>query len=130
MVPDRSLNLIRNLTALLHVLLAFTATAEPPTTIMVNARKTAQTIQGMGCGAIFYEGHITSLAERQRNTDQEALYDAMYRDVRKDFLHLMIRHDHEPLNDNSDLWTQAFTDEWSEYCRHTIAICQAARKRQ
>ena len=106
------------------------AAVPPPTTLTIQPDRPAQAIQGMGCGAIFYEAHITSLAERGRHADQEALYDAMFKDVRTDFLHLMVRHDHEPENDNADPFTMAFKDEWFDYTRHTLAICKAARLRQ
>lgn len=89
-----------------------------------------QTIQGMGCGAIFYEGHITSLASNGRAADQAALYDAMFRDVRTDFLQLMIRPDHEPENDNTNPYTPAFDPKHFASTAATIAVCKAARQRQ
>lgn len=109
-----------------------TAAAVPAaeTVISVNAAAKRQKIDGMGCGAIFYEGHITSLAARGHDQQQQALYDAMFRDVPTDFLHLMIRHDHEPENDNADPWMPAFKDEWFKYAEHTAAICAAAKKRR
>ena len=50
--------------------------------------------------------------------------------LRTDFLHLMIRHDHEPENDNADPYLPEFKPEWFDYTKHTIAICEAAKKRQ
>ena len=111
------------------LLIAGFATAEP-TILSVDPAKSRQALQGMGCGAIFYEGHITSLAARQKNERQQQLYDDLFSKVRTDFLHLMIRHDHEPQNDNGDPYTPAFKPEWFDYTKHTIAICEAARKRQ
>jgi O-glycosyl hydrolase len=83
----------------------------------------------MGCGAIFYEGHITSFAARGKPELQENLYDSMFRDVRTDFLQLMIRPDHEPQNDNDDPRNPQFKPEWFAYAEHTLAICKAARLR-
>src|SRR6478735_3265065 len=100
--------------------------AAPVTQVKVEASKVLQTFDGLGCGVIFYEGHITSLAARNKAEEQEKLYDAMFKDVRTDYLHLYIRHDHEPENDNSDPWTQAFKLEDFKYCEHTVAICKAA----
>lgn len=101
-----------------------------PTRVDADTGKALHRFDGLGCGAIFYEGHITSLAARNKADDQEALYDAMFKDVRTDYLHLMIRHDHEPSNDNDDPWTQAFQAEDFKYCDHTVAICQAALARR
>ncbi len=108
------------------------ATAEDTitTTLTVSPQHRLQTLDGMGCGAIFYEGHITSLAERGKRAVQEQLYDDMFAKVRTDFLHLMIRHDHEPQNDNADPYDPQFKDEWFAYARKTAAICAAAKKRQ
>jgi hypothetical protein len=38
--------------------------AAPPVRITVQPSKVRQEFQGLGCGAMFYEGHITSLATR------------------------------------------------------------------
>jgi O-glycosyl hydrolase len=104
--------------------------AAPVTQIKVEAGKGLQSFDGLGCGAIFYEGHMTSLAARGKQDEQEKLYDAMFKDVRTDYLHLFIRHDHEPQNDNADPLTAAFKAENFKYCEHTLAICKAARQRQ
>ena len=100
------------------------------TQVTVEASKTLQSFDGLGCGAIFYEGHMTSLAARNKPEEQEKLYDAMFKEVRTDYLHLYIRHDHEPQNDNADPWTPAFKDGDFKYCEHTLAICKAALQRQ
>jgi O-glycosyl hydrolase len=99
------------------------------TVLRINASKLLQEFQGMGCGAIFYEGHITSLAARNKPELQAQLYDDIFREVRTDFLQLMIRHDHEPQNDNGDPYTSQFKPEWFGYADHTLAICKAARER-
>lgn len=99
------------------------------TTLNVHPGQTRQEFQGMGCGAIFYEAHITSLGERNPQL-QERLYDDMFSKVRTDILELMIRWDHEPRIDNDDPYKLEFKDEWFDYTKHTLAICEAAKKRQ
>ena len=79
---------------------------------------------------IFYEGHVTSLAARNKNERQEQLYDDMFTHVPTQFLQLMIRETDEPQNDNDDPWTPAFDDKNFEYCKHTLQIAKAALKRQ
>jgi O-glycosyl hydrolase len=101
-----------------------------PTQVTVDATKALQTFDGLGCGAIFYEAHMTSLAARNKPEEQEKLYDVMFKDVRTEYLHLYIRHDHEPQNDNDDPWTPAFNVEDFKYCEHPLAICKAARERR
>jgi O-glycosyl hydrolase len=108
---------------------AVSALAEP-TTVRVRPDQPRQTIEGMGGGAIFYEGHVTSLAATGKEERQQQLYDEMFAKVRTDFLHLMIRHDHEPENDNADPYLPKFKPAWFNYAKHTIAICEAAKKRQ
>jgi O-glycosyl hydrolase len=108
---------------------AMLATATADTTLKLSPDLRLQEFQGMGCGAIFYEAHITSLAARGKTAEQTALYDAMFRDVRTDFLQLMIRPDHEPQNDNDDPRLPAFDPKWFSYVEHDIAMCKAARER-
>ncbi len=113
------------------IMLALAASrAADETQIIVHPEKIRQEFQGMGCGAIFYEAHMTSLGATGKTNEQEALNDAMFRDVNTDFLQLFIRHDHEPKNDNDDPYTPAFRDEDFGYCKHTLAICEAAKKRR
>lgn len=100
------------------------------TTLVIDPERPRQRYDGMGCGAIFFEAHITSLAARGRHEEQKALYDAMFRDVRTDFLQMMIRHDHEPVNDNADPGKMEFKREHFGYLDHTIAICREARARR
>ena len=76
--------------------------AEAPTRIEVHPSRLRQEFQGLGCGAIFYEGHITSLAANQKTDLQKSLYDDLFAKVPTQFLQLMIRHDHEPQNDDGD----------------------------
>jgi O-glycosyl hydrolase len=101
------------------------ATAE--SRLRINPAKQHQNFEGMGCGAIFYEAHINSLSSNSEL--QEKLYDEMFKEVRTDYLQLMIRHDHEPVNDNPDPYLPQFNPEWFAYAKQTIAICKAARAR-
>jgi O-glycosyl hydrolase len=114
---------------LLPLFFIASAAVAAETMLRINPSKMLQEFQGMGCGAIFYEAHITSLAARNKQELQGQLYDDMFRVVRTDFLQLMIRHDHEPQNDNGDPYNSEFKPEWFAYAQHTLAICKAARER-
>ncbi|MEO5917728.1 MAG: glycosyl hydrolase [Luteolibacter sp.] len=109
--------------------LTIIATACGQTTLRIDPESRLQEFQGMGCGVIFYEGHVTSFAAREKPDLQSQLYDDMFKDVRTDFLQLMIRHDHEPENDNDDPMKPRFKPEWFAYAEQTVAICKAARER-
>jgi O-glycosyl hydrolase len=100
------------------------------TLITVQTTRPRQVFQGLGAGAIYYEGHITSLAERKNDKRQQELYDDMFARVPTRYLQLMIRETHEPENDNADPYTPAFNDKNFDYCRHTLQIARAALKRQ
>jgi O-glycosyl hydrolase len=104
--------------------------AQEVTRITVQTTRPRQVFDGLGVGAIFYEGHITSLAARSKNERQEQLYDDMFARVPTQFLQLMIRETHEPQNDNADPYTPAFDEKNFDYCKHTIAIAKAALKRR
>jgi O-glycosyl hydrolase len=104
--------------------------AQEPTRITVNTARVRQVFDGLGVGAIFYEGHITSLAARDKNEQQQQLYDDMFTRVPTRYLQLMIRETHEPQNDNADPFTLAFEEKNFDYCKHTIQIAKAALKRQ
>lgn len=103
--------------------------AAEPTVVSIHPQKVRQEFQGMGCGAIFYEAHVTSLGKNGRAEEQDTLYDDMFSKVRTDFLQLMIRHDHEPQNDNDDPYTQNFDPKNFAYCEHPLKISAAAKKR-
>lgn len=103
--------------------------AAEPTVVEVLPGKVRQEFQGMGCGAIFYEAHVTSLGVNGLAAEQERLYDDLFTNVRTDFLQLQIRHDHEPANDNADPYTQAFDPKNFAYCEHPLKISAAAKKR-
>ena len=123
------LRIMNRIARLLFSFIAAASLAKAGTLLRIDPSKPQQEFQGMGCGAIYYEGHITSLAARGKNELQEKLYDAMFKDVRTDFLQLMIRHDHEPANDNDDPFLPKFDPAWFSYAQHDIAICKAARAR-
>ena len=106
------------------------AQAQEPTQITIQTARTRQVFEGLGAGAIFFEGHITSLAARGKNERQEQLYDDMFSRVRTQYLELMIRETHEPENDNGDPFTPAFAEKNFDYCKHTIQIAKAALKRR
>src|SRR3954471_17224803 len=106
------------------------AHAAAPVRITVNPTKVKQEFQGLGCGAIFYEGHITSLAARQKDARQKELYDDMFAKVPTRYLQLMIRPTHEPQNDNADPWTPKFDEANFKYCQQTLAIAKAAKERR
>ena len=116
--------------ALFTLLAGLGVQAAPPVRITVHPGKLRQEFQGLGCGTMFYEAHITSLSERQKNDRQRELYDDMFAKVNTRFLQLMIRATHEPANDNADPWTPAFDPANFKYCEHTIAIAKAARERR
>lgn len=117
---------------LLAVVAALPAGAQPDDTtrITVEPAKTRQTFDGLGAGAVLFEGHITSLAARNKNERQEQLFDDMFTKVNTRFLQLMIRETHEPTNDNADPYTPAFDEKNFEYCKHNVRIAQAALKRR
>ena len=118
------------LITLFTLLAGLSAQAAPPVRITVHPGKLRQEFQGLGCGTMFFEGHITSLAARQKDDRQRELYDDMFAKVNTRYLHLMIRATHEPANDNADPWTSAFDPANFKYCEHTIAIAKAARERR
>lgn len=100
-----------------------------PTVVTVEPAQVRQEFQGMGCGAIFYEAHVTSLGANGHPAEQEALYDDMFKNVRTDILQIMIRHDHEPKNDNDDPYKPFFNPADFAYCKHPLEIAAAAKKR-
>jgi O-glycosyl hydrolase len=126
MVPLMTLRIL----ALAAAAVPLSLDAAPAARVSVNPSRLRQEFQGLGCGAMFYEGHVTSLAARQKEDRQRALYDAMFSAVNIRYLHLMIRATHEPENDNADPWTPAFDTAHFEYCEHTLAIARAARERR
>ena len=67
------------------------AQSQDKTLITVQTAKPRQVFDGLGAGTIFYEGHITSLAARNKNERQEQLYDDMFKEIPTRYLQLMIR---------------------------------------
>lgn len=124
-----AINLLTLVLCAFFTLSPSTAGAQDKYQVTVQTSKTRQVFEGLGAGAIFFEGHITSLAARNKNEKQEQLYDAMFSQVPTQYLQLMIRETHEPQNDNNDPFTQAFEDKNFEYCKHTLQIAKAALKR-
>ena len=111
------------------VLAADTILAAERTVIAVRPEKIQQEFQGMGCGAIFYEAHITSIGMHGNTNLQVQLYDDMFAKVKTDVLQLMIRPDHEPVNDNDDPYKPEFDEKNFKYCEHDLQIATAAKKR-
>lgn len=107
-----------------------TGHAASPARITVQPSKLRQPYQGLGCGAMLYEGHITSLAARGKDDRQRQLYDDMFAKVNARYLHLGIRATHEPQNDNDDPFNPAFDPANFKYCVHLLAIVKAARERR
>lgn len=118
------------ITAFAILLSTAVAQAAPPVRISIHPGKLRQEFQGLGCGTMFYEAHITSLGVNNKNERQRELYDDMFAKVNTRYLHLMIRATHEPANDNADPWTPAFDPANFKYCEHPIAIAKAARERR
>jgi O-glycosyl hydrolase len=111
-------------------LLAALVRADEPIRITVQTSRPRQVFDGLGVGAIFYEGHITSLAARNLSDRQEQLYDDMFGKVPTRYLQLMIRETHQPQNDGADPYTPTFDEKNFGYCAHTIQIAKAALKRR
>ena len=113
---------------------AATAMAETPTrpkaTIAIDPTQTRQTFDGMGCGTIFYSGHITSLGQRKKFKLQQQLYDDMFVKIPTKFLHVMIRPSFEPTNDNDDPYKLEFGKDAFKKNRDAVKVYKEARKRR
>ena len=109
---------------------AATTLLAEPTRIAIHPKSQKQVFDGMGCGTIFYSGHITSLAKRNKHKLQQQFYDELFKDVRTEYLHLMIRPAFEPKNDNDDPYTLNFTEKAFEKNRAALEVSKAARKRR
>jgi O-glycosyl hydrolase len=114
---------------LIVVLTTHVLHAEELTVVNVHPQQHGQKFEGMGCGVIFYEAHVTSLGVNGRMAEQECLYDDMFSKLRLNYLQLQIRPNHEPKNDNDDPYTPAFDPADFAYCKHLIKIAEAAKKR-
>ena len=102
----------------------------PPTVVTVNPGERRQTFDGMGCGTIFYSGHITSFRQREKHALQEQFYDDLFTAVRTEYLHVMIRPDFEPKNDNEDPYHAEFSEDAFAANLPALEVCAAARKRR
>ena len=104
--------------------------AAPPARIAVHAERPRQEFQGLGCGVIYFEGHVTSLAARGKDARQGDLYDDMFGKVNARYLQLMIRPEHEPEGFNSDPWSPKVDPANFKCYASTLAIAKAARQRR
>ncbi len=104
----------------------FPARAEDQTVINVHPARIRQVFEGLGAGAVLFEGHITSLAARGKDDLQQQLYDDMFARVPTRYLQVLIREVHEPENDNADPYTPAFDEKNFEYCKPIIEFAKAA----
>ena len=98
--------------------------------ISVDTNQPEQTFDGMGCGSIFYSGHLTSLAKRGKNDLQNELYDDLFKEIPTKFLHVMIRPAFEPVNDNDDPYKLEFPPEAFEKNADALEVYREARKRR
>ena len=99
-------------------------------TITIDPSVTKQTFDGMGCGSIFYSGHLTSLGKRKKNKLQNQLYDDIFKEIPTEFLHFMIRPNFEPTNDNDDPYKLEFTKDDFKKNRDAIKVFREAKKRR
>ena len=107
-----------------------TSHAQTASALEVYPNRELQTFDGMGCGSIFYSGHIASFSKRKKHELQSKFYDELFTDVRTDFLHVMIRPDFEPENDNDDPYLVEFEEADFEKNRDLQHVCQAAKERR
>ena len=113
------------------ILSSIAAQAAPPVRITVHPGKLRQEFQGLGCGTMFYEGHITSLAAQQKNDRQRELYDDMFAKVNTRYLQLMIRATHEPAErQRRSVDARVRSPRTSNTASTRIAIAKAARERR
>jgi O-glycosyl hydrolase len=104
--------------------------AATPVRIVVHAEKPRQEFQGLGCGVIYFERHVTSLAARGKNARQSELYDDMFAKVNTRYLQLMIRSQHEPQGFNRDPWSPRVDPANFKGYESTLAIAKAAKQRR
>jgi len=116
--------------ALVCVLAWVATNGAEPTVISVDPARVRQEFQGMGCGSIFYSGHITSFSKRGKHKLQREFYDDIFKTVPTRYLHLMIRPDHEPENDNDDPYRPDFSAKAFASTTPTIELCTAAKARR
>lgn len=98
--------------------------------ISIEPDQPRQTFDGMGCGSIFYSGHLNSLAKRNKNDLQRQLYDDLFKEIPTKFLHVMIRPAFEPENDNDDPYDLNFAPEAFKKNADALEVYRESRKRQ
>ena len=102
----------------------------PNVVISIDPQQTRQSFDGMGCGSIFYSGHLTSLAKRNKKDLQAELYDDLFKEIPTKFLHVMIRPAFEPENDNDDPYVLDFSPEAFKKNADALEVYREARKRR
>lgn len=113
----------------LLIVCATVVDAREPTVITVQPAARKQVFGGMGCGTIFYSGHITSLAKRNKHRLQKKFYDELFAEVSTQYLHIMIRPTFEPVNDNEDPYRAEFKAAAFEKNGPALEVCRQARAR-
>ena len=98
--------------------------------ISIDPQQSKQSFDGMGCGSIFYSGHLTSLAKRNKKDLQAQLYDDLFKEIPTKFLHVMIRPAFEPVNDNDDPYVLDFSREAFKKNADALQVYREARKRR
>ena len=104
--------------------------AQTEASLEVHPERKLQTFDGMGCGSIFYSGHIASFSKRNKNELQNKFYDELFSDIRTNFLHVMIRPDFEATNDNDDPYLAEFADGDFKKNQDLLEVCKAAKERR
>jgi len=100
------------------------------TTFIIETTNTKQEYRGMGCGTIFYSKHMTSFSKSGKDKLQNRFYDDIFKEVRTDYLQVMIPPDLEPVNDNEDPYKIAFPATNFVANASKLAICKAAKERR
>lgn len=95
-------------------------TAKQNVTVNVAADQAQHIYTGMGAGLMFYDNQFTI---------NKQLFDWCFKDVDTQILHVLIRPDFEPVNDNDD-WQVLDNDafQW-DACQRMFWICWHARQR-
>ncbi|MEM7392528.1 MAG: hypothetical protein AAF492_09270 [Verrucomicrobiota bacterium] len=115
---------------MLMLTVPFAARSEEPTLLTVDPGQRRQIFEGMGCGTIFYSGHIVSLARRNKHKLQKTFYDELFSDVSTQYLQVLIRPDFEPKNDNEDPYRADFKETAFVKNGPALEVCRQALKRK
>ena len=94
--------------------------AQQTFSVVVDPDQASHKFTGLGAGLMFYDNQFTI---------DKALFDWCFKDVDTEILHILIRPDFEPVNDNDD-WQVLNKDgfDWSA-CQRLFWICWNARQR-